>query len=263
MKNSKFIGKACGIAAIASLAAIAALTAHAQAPGAKSIAVEHAPAFPAFNQWVTSYVTVQPEAPVAHIEMVPFTLIGGGTEQAFQPQAVIVGLPDLPLIGEGALHMGRNWGPHLNYQGVHMALEVISANGNRRELRPMGSPVRAGERFKVRMTATFDAVAQVDQVVGDIWYGSRTGQVYPQAGMSVQMRAGETVRMPLGANEFFVMNRAANERLVMAVRHARAVGEARSDQPAYRQDGRNGSDYLQLVPRGKFPSVEQLVANAR
>ena len=70
---------------------------------------------------------------------------------------------------------------------------VLDARGSQRELRSMAAPLKAGERFKIRVTATFDAVAEVDQVLGDAWDLRRTGQVYPQPGLSVQMKAGETV----------------------------------------------------------------------
>jgi hypothetical protein len=59
------------------------------------------------------------------------------------------------------------------------------------------------------------------------------------------------------------MDQPANERLLLKVRHPRALREARSDQPAYRQDGAAASSYLQLVPRGRFPAFEQLVVQTR
>jgi len=67
----------------------------------------------------------------------------------------------------------------------------------------------------------------------------------------------------MDANAYFLMNQAANERVVISVRDTRAQGELRSDQPAYRQDANHGSIYLQLVPRGKFATVEQLVAQTQ
>ena len=141
---------------------------------------------------------------------------------------------------------------------------VLDASGRRLESRPMGKPLRPGERFKLRITPSFDAVADVDQVRGDVWYGQRTGQVYPQQGMSVELRAGQTVDLPLDPNEYFVMDRwDATERLVLSVRHARALGDARSAQPAYRQDTARSSSYLQLVPAGQYPVIEQLIFQAR
>jgi hypothetical protein len=239
--------------------AMAAFTALAQTD--KSVAVEHVPAFPAFNQWAGTVVTV-PDAPVTTVQPVPLTVTSTGAGEVYQPLPVIVGLPDLPLVGPGAAAVARNWSPSFNYQGVILRQLVLDSRASKRELRAMASPLKNGERFKIRVTATFDAVAVVDQVVGDVWYGRRTGQVYPQPGMSVQIKAGETVDLPLGVNDYFLMNRPANERLVVSVRHAKANAEGRSDQPAYRQDGKLGSLYLQLVPGGKYPAVEQLVSQA-
>ncbi len=264
-KFSKFLRRSLALAAMSAVTALTTLSGTAALAQAKpkSIVAEHVPAFPAFNQWVTTFVLVQPEQPLATVEPVPFTLAAPASEQAYQPLPVILGLPDLPLIGAGAAQAMRSWGPGLNYQGLHMRLVVLNAQGNQRELRAMGSPLRQGEYFKIRVSSTFDAVAEVDQVLGDAWQGKRTGQVYPQAGMSVQMKAGESVDLPLGANEYFLMNRPAGERLVVSVRHAKALGAARSEQPAYRQDGKSGSNYLQLVPAGKYPAMEQLVSQAR
>ncbi|MES3022155.1 MAG: hypothetical protein V4857_11310 [Pseudomonadota bacterium] len=240
------------------VAATLALGAHAHAQD-KTIVAEPVPAFPAFNQWVTAYVLTPVAAPVARIETVRFAP-PVQTEETYQPLPVIAGLPELPLAG--AALDGRAWAPEFNYQGLHMTLMVLGGQGRRPTYRSMDKGVRPGEHFKIRVTATYAAVAGIDQVLGDVWYGKRSGQVYPAPGMSVQMKAGESVYLPLGAQEYFVMNRPQEQRLVVTVRHAKAVGAARSTQPAYRQDGGNGSQYLQLVPEGSFPAIEQLIAQA-
>lgn len=242
----------------------AALAASAMAqPVGKSIVAEPVAAFPAFTQWVSSVVTVQPTLAPTTVANVGLALSGPMTQAAYQPLPVILGLPELPLTGAAAAQANRQWLPSFNYQGVHMQQLVLNATGTQLELRPMGTPLRAGERFKIRITPTFEAVAEVDQVVGDVWYGQRTGQVYPQGGMSVLIKAGQSVDLPIDANGYFWMNRPQNERLVIAVRDPRALNQLRSDQPAYRQDARNGSSYLQLVPQGKFAAVEQLVSQAQ
>ena len=245
------------------LAALAATAGAAGAQADKSVVPEPVPAFQAFNQWVTTYVVVVAEPPVAVVQPVPLTMATTVAGDAYQPLPVIVGFPELPLLGGTAGQAGRAWAPSFYYQGLHMRQVVLDSRGNKREVRSMAAPLKPGERFKIRVTATFDAVAEVDQVLGDAWDLRRTGQVYPQQGMSVKLMARETMDLPMGANEFFVMNRPANNRLVVSVRHAKAVGDARSTQPAYRQDGKGGSSYLQLVPRGTFPVVEQLVSQAR
>jgi hypothetical protein len=260
------------------LAACAAFSAQAQtsAPAvAKTLVAEPTQVFSTFERWVNSVWTVAPEAapsqPVNRVITVIVQAPSGSTAPApapvaadtFQPAPVILGLPELPLLAEAGSNAAR-WGAGFNYQGVSLRQVVLDASGRRLENRPMGKPLRPGERFKLRITPSFDAVADVDQVRGDIWYGQRTGQVYPQAGMSVELRAGQTVDLPLEPNEFFVMDRwDPSERLVLSVRHRLALDTARSNQPAYRQDTARSSNYLQLVPAGQYPAIEQLIFQAR
>jgi hypothetical protein len=230
----------------------------------KSVAVEPVPAFPAFTQWITSVVTVVSPATPASVHAVPVTASDTATGGAdYQPLPVIVGLPELPLLGAGTAQAGKAWGQELNYQGVFMRQVVLDGKGAVRATRPMSTRPKAGERFKIRVTATFEAVADIDLVSGDTWSLRRVGQVYPPKGQSVHMRPGETVDLPLAPDEYFVMSPPAGERLVVSVRHVKALGAARSGQPAYRQDVKQGSQYLQLVPKGSFPAVEQLVTQAR
>ena len=65
----------------------------------------------------------------------------------------------------------------------------------------------------------------------------------------------------MGSNEFFVMTN-SSDRMVLAVRHPKALGAAASDQPAYREDGARGTNYLQLVQQGRFPAIEQQIGAA-
>lgn len=230
-------------------------------PAAKSVVAEPVAAYPVFNQWVSTVLVAQPEFVPTEVANVSLALASPVVQTAYQPAPVIMGLPELPLTGINPAQAG--WLSSFNYQGVRMQQVVLNAAGTLHALRPMGTPLRAGERFKIRVTATFDAVAEVDQVVGDAWYGQRTGQVYPQPGMSVLIKAGRSVDLPMETNGYFWMNRPLNERLVVAVRDPRAVNQLRSDQPAYRQDDAIGSSYLQLVAPGTFAALEQLVSQAQ
>ena len=242
---------------------LCSLAAAALAQTDKSVVPEAVPAFPAFNQWTGAVLVTIPESPVVRVSPVQLALQGPVGEATYQPQPVIMGQPDFMLVGAGSRASAKGWNSGWNLQGLHARLVVLDARGVKREMRSMSGPLRTGDRFKIRVTATFDAVAQVDQVVGDPWYGKRTGQVYPKPGQSVSMKAGETVDLPLGADEYFLMHRAASERLVLSVRHPQANGDSRSAQPAYRQDSKGGSSYVQLVPQGTYAAIEQLVAPAR
>jgi hypothetical protein len=140
---------------------------------------------------------------------------------------------------------------------MHVQIVALDAAGRQRSARPLSQAPRAGERFKLRVTPTFDAVADIDLVSGVGFSRNRLGQVYPQPGFSVQIKAGETADLPLGAANYFVMPE--TRALVLSVRHPQAAGPTASDQPAYRLDGQRGSNFLQLVPAQRAPLIEQML----
>lgn len=246
------------LVAASSLAAMAQVAQVAQVAD-KSVAVEAVPVVPAFNQWVNTIPVVPEPSPGATLTTIPMTVVAAPATASYEPWPVVVGAPELPLIGAGASQPPRAWGSSFNYQGMQVRLLVLDAAGRRVEARPVNSLPRPGERFKVRVTATFDAVADVGLVLGEPWASQRAGQLYPAQGMSVHMHAGETVDLPLEQGRFFVMGPNTRERLLLSVRHAAALGDVRTQQPAYRIDGKGGSSYLQLVPRGQAPAMEQLL----
>ncbi len=260
MSNTPFRRAALGLA-LALGAAFAFSPALAQAD--KSVVVEQAPALSAFGLWARQVIVQAPEPAVTSVRLSPFELAGAPQQQVFQALPVILGAPELPLIGTGATDITKAWNPSFNYQGMVMRLVVLDRAGRQRVARPMGTPLQVGERFKLRITATFDAVADVDQVLGEPWTSVRTGQVYPKPGLSVAMKPGETIELPIGTDEYFVMGPRPDERLVVSVRHPRALDGARSNQPAYRQDSATASNYLQLVPKGSFPVIEQVITQRR
>lgn len=215
--------------------------------------------FSGLAQWIGVRDVGELPPPASALQQV--TLGGAtrvGTAQAAEPQPVILGQPDFPLVGAAGTGTGR-WGSTPNYQGVQMRLVVAGGSGRPREFRPLGARLAAGERFKIRVLSTFDAVASIDLVRGDAWYGQRAGQVWPAPGLSVAMAAGEAVDLPLERDAYFVASSGVGERYLVVVRHGKAVGSARSGQPVYRQDVPGGSNYLQLVPRGNYPSIEQMI----
>lgn len=201
MKNSLIKGLSSRSLLAATLAAMA-FSAMAQQPG-KTIVAESVQPFSAFAQWVSTVVTARPEVNLSRVESLPLALTGAATTTPYQPLPVILGLPEFPLLGNGAAQVSHNWSTALNYQGIYMQQVVLNATGTNRDLRSMATPLHFGERFKIRVTSTFDAVAEVDQILGDAWYGKRTGQIYPQVGLSVQLKAGETVDIPIEPNTTF------------------------------------------------------------
>lgn len=239
--------------------ALAAITAHSVAEQDKTIDVTLVQPFSALSGWVNEHPAPSRYSAPASIQTIA---LGSNTQPdttPFEPAPVILGQPDVPLLGADAAQARSGWGEQLNYQGMQASLVVLDAHGQA-QVRPLSDTLMPGERFKIRITPTFSALASIERVVGDPWYGRRAGQLYPGEGMSVQMHAGETVLIPLEPEQFFVFDQWRNERLLLQVRHARAQGEARSTQPTYRQDNPGGSSYLQLIPEGSFAAIEQLIA---
>jgi hypothetical protein len=261
MKQSLFHITRGGAAALLALACSAA--------GAQTTTMQPTSGFivtPVFQQWVATVAPAVPaqaapmQAVPASVPVIPWTVAAPAQPAAYQARPVILGQPDLPLVGPSAQHAAQRWDSGLNYQGVHMKLVALTNAGL--QARPMSGPLLPGERFKIRVTATFEAVAELDKLSGDAWSAQRVGQIYPAAGTSVQLRAGETVDLPLG-DAYFVAAGQSTERLVLSVRHPRAIGAAASSQPAYRMDGATGSNYLQLTPAGMLPLFEQVIATSR
>lgn len=246
--------QALGAAALSTVA----LAASAQGTG-KAVIVEPVPAF---SRWVESVVApAMPDVPATGITAVSTSRAPavGAVATAYQPWPVILGVPEIPLVGASS---NGNWSEGYNYQGMHVRLLVLDRDGRTLRPRSLSTPPAPGERFRIRVTPTFAAVAEVGLVSGPTWSASRAGQLYPQAGMSVAIEAGQTADLPLEVGHFFVMGEDAN-RLLLSVRHPGATEAARSPQPAYRYDATLGSSFLQLVPQGRQPAFEQLVSAAR
>lgn len=242
---------------------LCAQTANTAGADPKTVAIDAVPADTALAQWVNTVVVATP--PVASIEITTLPLRSSNLAALaarYEPWPVILSAPELPLLGASARAAGRQWGASFNYQGMHVRLLTLDAAGRAVAARPLSAAPQPGERFKLRVTATFDALAEIDLVLGTPFDGRQVGQLYPTPGYSVQMRAGETVDLPMEANQYFMFGSDANQRLLLQVRHSAVTDNIRSQQPAYRQDGAMGSNYLQLVPRGTLPSFEQLVTVA-
>lgn len=217
---------------------------------------------PAPTPWVDATVTLQEWVSLPPVPALPPVAATSANAPSpyYEPAPVILGQPDLPLLGQAAAQAAQQWSTGLNYQGATVSFILLDAQGKNRTLSPASRPPAVGERFKIRYTASFDSVASIDKLAGsNPWQLQRAGQAWPQAGMSVQAAAGETVELPLNANNYFVMTDKASERFILHIRHPQAKDKARSSQPLYRQDGVRTSQYLQLIPQGTHPALEQLI----
>ena len=165
---------------------------------------------------------------------------------------MILGEPALSLVG---LDGPGGWGPKLNHQGVQVTLLVFEAASGKWRTQSVARPLRRGEVFKFAITPSFDAVIAVDRVSGRGWSLTRTGPVEP-AQVAARVAQGHTLLLPAGARAFRI---GAEAGLVLSIGHAKATSAATSSrQPAYRRDLASASNYLQLVPSGTYPLIEQL-----
>lgn len=270
LNKSNPFGAAVTAAAIVTMLAVGSGEVSAQAQTAaqtrKTVVPESVPLDAAYSRWYAANRLDEPlRAPLTvSISPLPMLVVAPApTTPSFEPQPVILGMPELPLIGPGVTASGSAWSNGFNYQGMSVSLVVVDSAGAAREFRPLSAPVRPGDRFKVRVVATFDGFAHVDQIGGDLWRPQRLGQLYPAAGSVVQMKAGETVDLPLARNEYFVMSAEPTQRLAVSVRDAASTLNTRSSQPLYRQDIAGASNFLQLVPKGSRASMEFLTTVGR
>lgn len=272
--SNKLIANKTDIALVAFLIAGALpVAALAQKPAEKSIVAEPtqipvvaqgtavANPFVVFGQWLQQIATPAPALQVTAPVLVQPFVVPAVPVGTFEAPPVILGQPELPLLGQAAAQAAQQWNSGLNYQGLTLSYVVLDSVGRQREIRPVDKGLRPGERFKIRYTTSFDAVTAIEQVVGETpWTRQNLGQVWPATGTSVQSQAGETVELPLDQGAYFQFDGNPTVSYVLTARHPNAKGTARSNQPAYRQDGARASQYLQLVPGGSYPAIAQLIA---
>ena len=176
---------------------------------------------------------------------------GAGAEAA----PIVVGDPDKPLVADGKKE---------NYQGVHVALMVAEDGGRSFSFRPVNQGFRTDERFKLRVLSTFGGELTIENINPR---GERK-QVFPSRSDQVVtlLPATETL-IPMDPAQFFEFTGATGrEQLVVNLVDARAVGPAASRNKIFRQDTKYGSNFLQEVADGSYPSIQQpveLVHSAR
>ena len=189
---------------------------------------------------------------------------GGAVPRAFEVRPVILGKPDLPLMGDAARQANTQWSSTLNYQGLYARLLLLEAKSGALTPASLAVPLKPGQRFRIQLLSTFDAAVSVDQLVGQAWTSQHTGQVYPPPGSTVAMKARMPAQLPAAEGDFFVVDgRTPGERLLLRVRPAQAEGGTPSSQPVYRMDQADRSAFLQLVPRGTQPVIEQILQVGR
>jgi hypothetical protein len=216
-----------------------------------------------FERWLR-VLEVVPVVPAGPAVVAVSPVVAPPVQAApYEPWPVILGQPELPLVGAAAAVKPQAWPSDLNYQGMHVAYLVRDRQTGRLVQRPLSAAPRPGDRFKIRVTATFDARVRVDTVFGQGWSLQRGGTLYPATGAPVRARAAQAVDLPVERDHYFVVGEGGAPRMLLSVRHDEADESRRTRQPAYRQDQLNGTSYLQLAPAGTRPAIEQLITAAR
>ena len=145
-----------------------------------------------------------------------------------------------------------------NFQAVHIAIVPADRAGNLLAFRPVSQGFQTGERFKLRVIATFSGML----AIANINPGGTKKQVYPPANSSVvSIEAGKEVFIPLGKDEFFEFaGTTGTEQLVVTLLDPRALGEAASPSKIFRQDEAYGSNFAQQVTANTYPAISESIS---
>jgi len=157
--------------------------------------------------------------------------------------------PTTPLVVEG----GKE-----NYQGALLALLVLQPDGQSFVVRPVSAGFKSGEKFRIRMGATFDGELSLDNINPQ----AERNRLYPaNAEQVVKIKAGVPVILPLDKDSFFQFDDVTGEeKLVITLRDPRAQGDAAAQTLVHRQENEQGTGLLQEVTAGKYAAIAESIA---
>lgn len=175
-------------------------------------------------------------------------IVLGGVSANAVPNAAL-GTPDAPL---------KTGKEGENYQGVNVALVAVDVNGKPTGFRAVADGFSTGERFKLRVLSTFDAVV----VLGNITPKGTQRQIYPAAaGQAISIPAGKEILLPLGTQEYLQFTGdVGRDQLTLTVRDPRSLqtGQAATAR-VYRKDEAHGSNFVQEVKPGQYPVIAEAI----
>lgn len=157
--------------------------------------------------------------------------------------------PTAPLVVEG----GKE-----NYQGALLALLVLQPDGQSFVVRPVSAGFKSGEKFRIRIGATFEGELSLDNINPQ----AERSRLYPaNAEQVVKIKAGTPVILPLDKDSFFQFDDVAGEeKLVVTLRDPRAQGDAAARALVHRQENEQGTGLLQEITAGKYPAIAESIA---
>jgi len=157
--------------------------------------------------------------------------------------------PDTPL----AVTDGRE-----NYQGAHLTLLVLQPDGQTFAVRPVSAGFVSGEKFRIRIGATFEGELALDNIDPQ---GVRKRLYPPSTEQVVRIRSGTPVILPLEPDSFFQFDEVAGEeRLVVSLRDPRAQDGTAATTTVHRQENTLGTGLLQEVAPGKYAAMAESIA---
>jgi len=146
-----------------------------------------------------------------------------------------------------------------NYQGVHVALVEVDAQGNPLGFRTVADGFQTGERFKLRVLSTFEGLV----VLGNITPKGVHRQIYPATNeRAVRIPAGKEILLPLGEKEFLqFVGDVGRDQISITVRDPRSMepGSASTAQ-VFRKDETYGSNFVQEVKPGSYPVIAEAIS---
>jgi hypothetical protein len=171
---------------------------------------------------------------------------------------ILAGIAPNAALGEPTEALQADKGGE-NFQGVHVALVEVDADGRPVGFRTVGDGFRTGERFKLRVLSTFDALV----VLGNITPKGAQRQIYPAAGSeAVRIPAGQEVLLPLGQKEYLQFaGDIGRDQLTITVRDPRSLeGGRASTAQVFRKDETYGSNFVQAVSPGRYPVMAEAIS---
>lgn len=146
---------------------------------------------------------------------------------------------------------------HENYQGVHIAMLMVQADGTPIAFKPVTEGFKSGENFRLRIISTFEGELVIENVNP---MGERR-QIYPpQAQQVVAIPADKEVIVPLARDDRFQFAGApGREQLVIKLADPRATGTQAARSRVHRKDVDYGSNFVQEVTAGTYPLIEQAI----
>lgn len=146
-----------------------------------------------------------------------------------------------------------------NYQGVHVSLVGVDAQGKPTGFRAVADGFKTGERFKLRVVPTFDAIV----VLGNLTPRGVQKQIYPAAAdQAIRLQAGKEYLLPLGPNQYFQFaGDVGEDKLTITVRDPRSLRpDSASTATVHRKDETYGSNFVQEVRTGHYPVIVEAIA---